>query len=969
MIRRLIFCISLLLVAPALSAQTEAYCLLQEGDALRLTERFGDARERYLDALSYYEAEQDAFRMAYIYWALSEASYYTVEYKQGLDEATTALRIAESRLQVDTLSIYCIILQNIGLLHSLLGDSKQQMAYYRRTFDAALKTHGWYSWQMADAYSSLGVAYGYRNNWTKCINYLDTSLYIANILNYREGQAVGLSNISYAYAKNGDFVRAIRTQKKALPLADNEKQRESNLNNLGTLYLDVKDYPNAMDCLQKALFIRGKGDKNQGVHYFNTRLSLIYAQYQQGMLDTALTSLDKLLAELDAMPDPFPVAKKIALNYKAGTYLRSKDYEAALNFINEAEAVRTQDIPVIASTFYVKSKILYAWGRHRPALQAVHKGMAALLPDRESLSLRDTLDWRKLGSIDHGLNLLVKRGAILRAQAKQYDQPGLLAESLASLKMADSLVTGSRLSFVSRVSKTIMMDNAKSLYDGILSTLYELYRLDGNPKYVAQAFHYMEKNKAFSVLENLNEIHARSFHDIPARIAERELELREEIDYYRTELSYTTDSQAREQIDTKLGELEQEQYTLLRKIETVYPRYYQTRLQLTVTDLETARNDLLYSGENMIEYFVSGDQLYAIVANRDSASFAKLDVPHLAEQCNDFYDALSSQSPTGQLSHELYQALLAPLNDKIKGDKLLIIPDGAVNFIPFDPLVVDTDKDGKPHYLLEDFSVRRLLSASTALQLRAMRKPLASGQVLALSPDFGEGESTTREGDTLASLLGAQLELDSLAQSYEGYYLRGEQATEAAIKQAKNHRGVLHLATHAEIDNKLPIASRLILEAGQQEDGYLHAYELYRISLSAELAFLSACNTGYGIIRAGEGVVSLAHAFAYAGCPNLVMSLWPVRDRTAPTLVSAYYRYLKQGSDKAEALRQAKKFYLKFEPLNNHPYYWSGFTYIGDREPLELQPALDSDKHRNVAWGALALLLIVLFTAYRLTRP
>ena len=960
---RMVLCVLFLSLAAALSAQPSAYCLLQEGDAYRLTEDYRSAREHYLAALPHYEQEGDAYWLAYLYLWLSETSYYAEAYDRGLREAHQARRIAQAQLELDTLDMYCTILQNLGVLYSAKKDYEQQRSYYQQAYEAALQTHGWYSTQVADAYASLGAAYGRRNNWTNCILYLDTSLHIANRLNYQVGLSSGLLNISYAYAKKGDFTRAIRTQKQALAISNSQEVYARGLNNLGTLYMDVEDYPQAMKYLKQALAIRREMHGAGRSDSYSTRLNIIHAQFEQGHRDRALAGLEALMAEMDELEEPPAYLRKIALNYKARMLLRSGKQQAALSDINQAVGIQCRYMAVNSSSYYVKSQILHATGQYAPALRAVDKGLAALL-----LHSEDSLDWRQLGSVEHGRGLLVLKGVVLREQAKAQNKPHLLHQSMASFAVADSLVIHSRLSFASRASKERMMADAKPLYDEALNTLYELYRREPLPRYVAQAFRYMEKNKALSVLENLNEIHARAFHDIPAELVEQELKLREDIDYHRARLVYAEDSLAVQDIEGRLNELRQEQQRLVRIIEKSHPRYYQTRLQLDVAELDTVRQELLYEGESMVEYYVSGDQLYAVLARRDSAFFAKLNAPDLGRACIQYRKALIEQSDMSiTFGHQLYKRLLAPLRQRIKGDKLLIIPDEALHYIPFDPLVVDSSRE-QPHYLLEDFSVRRLLSASTALQLRSFRGRPASGKILALAPDFQQGKSTTREGSSLSPLPGAQLELDSLTQSFDGYYLRGAAATEAVVKRCNGHRGVLHLATHTEIDNTLPTASRLLLKGGPQQDGYLHAYELYRIALSAELAFLSACNTGYGTLKAGEGSVSLAHAFAYAGCPNLVMTLWPVRDRTAPTLVSAYYRFLQNGYDKAEAMRQAKLFYLKFEPVNRHPYYWSGFTYLGDRRPIALQPARDWRVHRSVMWAGLALLVLIVVTASRLTH-
>jgi CHAT domain-containing protein len=120
-----------------------------------------------------------------------------------------------------------------------------------------------------------------------------------------------------------------------------------------------------------------------------------------------------------------------------------------------------------------------------------------------------------------------------------------------------------------------------------------------------------------------------------------------------------------------------------------------------------------------------------------------------------------------------------------------------------------------------------------------------------------------------------------------------------------------------------------------QEDGFLHAYELYDTRLNAELAVLSACNTGSGRVVKGEGVLSLSRAFKYAGCPNIAMSLWKADDNATHEIMIHFFKGLRTGMGKTEALRDAQLAYLaEHTGPQAHPYYWATFVMIGDDSPL-----------------------------------
>ena len=115
----------------------------------------------------------------------------------------------------------------------------------------------------------------------------------------------------------------------------------------------------------------------------------------------------------------------------------------------------------------------------------------------------------------------------------------------------------------------------------------------------------------------------------------------------------------------------------------------------------------------------------------------------------------------------------------------------------------------------------------------------------------------------------------------------------------------------------------------------MNAYEIYNMSLPAELTVMSACNTGFGQLAEGEGVISLGRAFSYAGCQSVMMSLWMANDQSTAKLMDHFYKNLSQGQTKNGALKNAKLTYLEnADPLTAHPYFWAGLVSTGDLSPL-----------------------------------
>jgi CHAT domain-containing protein len=200
-----------------------------------------------------------------------------------------------------------------------------------------------------------------------------------------------------------------------------------------------------------------------------------------------------------------------------------------------------------------------------------------------------------------------------------------------------------------------------------------------------------------------------------------------------------------------------------------------------------------------------------------------------------------------------------------------------------------------------------------------------------------------------------------------GVKLVGIDAIESKFKQSANHYGVLHLAMHALIDDKKPMYSKLafsLVEDGT-DDGFLNAYELYNMELSAELVVLSACETGYGKLEKGEGMMSLAHAFTYAGCPSIVMSQWLADDKATAQLMKLFYKNLATGCSKDEALQKAKiEFISDADEVRQNPAFWAGFVVMGDTSPLYVEPFFE----RNWIYITLSCLLLTVFATVYIRR-
>jgi CHAT domain-containing protein len=285
-------------------------------------------------------------------------------------------------------------------------------------------------------------------------------------------------------------------------------------------------------------------------------------------------------------------------------------------------------------------------------------------------------------------------------------------------------------------------------------------------------------------------------------------------------------------------------------------------------------------------------------------------------------------------------------------NQLLIAPEGSLNLIPFEALI---DEQGR--YLLERYSIHYLTAGRDLLRMQVPR-PSRNRPLIIADPLFGEpvtlmASARRRSITTAPDLAGvyfaalpgtAQEAQDIHALLPNAQVLTGSRAAKAALTRI-DAPSILHIATHGFFLESSKIANPLLRSGvalaganrntGGGSDGILTALEASSLNLwGTKIVTLSACETGIGEVKNGEGVYGLRRAFFLAGAETLVMSLWPVNDRVTHELMTAYYTGLKQGLGRGEALRQSQMAMLR-HPGHEHPYYWAGFIQAGDWKRLD----------------------------------
>ena len=287
------------------------------------------------------------------------------------------------------------------------------------------------------------------------------------------------------------------------------------------------------------------------------------------------------------------------------------------------------------------------------------------------------------------------------------------------------------------------------------------------------------------------------------------------------------------------------------------------------------------------------------------------------------------------MGRELYRSLIEPVVTELQNvSTLCIIPDEFLWTLPFQALTTSSGK-----YLVQQYSLFYAPSLGVLNEM-ALRTPQQSRKESLLA--FGNPviESSQLLNQHLEPIPETEAEVAAVARAVRTQMKRvlvGRRAYEKTFKALAPQYATIHLATHGVLDNRNPLNSYLLLTktAGDWEnDGLLQAREIIEMHLDADLAVLSACDTGNGRISPGEGVIGMSWAFLVAGARSVVVSQWRVNSASTSKLMKNFYQALARKSrDKSNALREAS-LQLLSDRRYRHPFYWAGFVLVSSTYSL-----------------------------------
>jgi CHAT domain-containing protein/tetratricopeptide (TPR) repeat protein len=564
----------------------------------------------------------------------------------------------------------------------------------------------------------------------------------------------------------------------------------------------------------------------------------------------------------------------------------------------------------------------------------------------------------------------------------------LLQQAIQVFEALDQLISRNRQTFKVAASKFHLQQLWINAYEQATLACLDLYAATADEQHLHRAFQLANKNKAIVLLEGIKNLDNKKLAGIPDSLIALEEELLNQ--YYQTETAWyeateLPDTTSRQEVKNRLLNLKTRLDRLSSRMEKEFPAYYELKHRPLEPAAPPQLEEHLDSESALVEYFVGQNYIFIFFLTTEGLSFRKIDKPDHLNRMIETFRTLTSQfglteaqqNRMQQLGYQLYELLLKEGLEQLPEEvsHLIIVPDDVLLSLSFE--VLNRTNNGL-NYLLRQYRISYLYANQLLTRpFDQQRIRWTQKRFLGFGLEYDENIlKLLKDIDTTGNRRGLNLRLRNLGQLeysddevlaiqglLQGKAFINEEATKSNFFKNLTNSNLLHMAMHGLVDLEHPLRSALVFapEEPDKDDYLLYAGDIYGLQLpNNRMVMLSACNTGFGKLYAGEGIRSLSRAFMYAGAPSVVASLWSAPDQSTRDITVDYYKYLKKGLPKSEALQQAKIDFLEnASPTYRHPAYWAHLIVIGDDQALFENPS-------NKRWWWAGLGILILFAGWAL---
>lgn len=932
---------------------------------------------------------------------LSEYCYYigvcnlfSQKYYDALPWLEKSVQIKRLLQEID--EHYINGLYNIGVTYNYIGEHMEAYNAMRLYLDLAIKKHGEFSKETAEAYLSLIGSSIEAKEFDRFLEYSFKALEIIdnnNLLGPEDKSAL-YNSIGTGYGRLADYSKAILYFEKAEAIIESSKIGHDD------------NYINMMNSL--ALVNGYLGNREKETYYFEKGISLALSNNSflaNNMINSYAISLAKsgqiekganllsvtLLRAENVYGTESRYYIEVLKNY--AEYLRyySKDVENSVKYFSQcADFIENHstDLTLRDAVTIGYSLALSEMGESQKSLEMIQQLIHIIAGTPVSDNFFWNPDATQIKADQRTLKIVQAKYNILKSLYSRQGNTEYLKAAAETSELIVSLIEKIRINISEEESRLILGNNYREIYIQTISDLNKCFVITHEEFFMDKAFEYAERSKVAGLLAATRELNAIQFH-IPPVIAELEKSVQKEISYYNSLISRNNENPRQSDTLTdawkeNLIKAIKTRDSLVLTFEKEYPGYFSIKYNTNVPGTADIPG-IIGRKTNYISYVLSDSVLYTFVINKSFRELITLPVDkNFFNSIRQFNELLSdyAQSDDARVKfeafqergNELYRYLIEPVNKYLISENLLISPDNILSYIPFETLIYAKYEGNNIYYrdlgyLMSIFNISYTYSA-TFLEETVKKKYRRLHSTVAFAPAYNHPINTDslfsaaeKRSDILFDLPYARQEAEYVADITDGKAFLNNEASESVFKNIAGDYDILHMAMHTVLNDVEPMNSAMIFsDTDNKDDGFLFTFEIYGIPLMARMVVLSSCNTGNGVLATGEGILSLARGFMYSGSRSVVMSLWEIEDKSGTDIIRLFYRNLKRGYSKSEALRRARLTYLKTaSQLKSHPYYWSTLVVYGDNKALYSF----TGKACYVLVVLLILLLAVIYLRYR----
>lgn len=794
----------------------------------------------------------------------------------------------------------------------------------------------------------------------------------------------------YKYLKS-DFLEAEKVYEKSLRIRETLELQDTlklfrNYYNLATTNRSQRDFEKALSYGTKTLEIAKKMDDNiyqemtngvvAGIYrdmgesalaklHYNTAIALnkktndpkkALGWYYQGLGETL--KRDSLYP---AAIKNFLIAYDLYRNDKANprlvTYLlqlmadtyalvdnEKKFYSTTRELFDEFNSLGMMQSRQASETFVFIGDYHYRKDQTDSALYYYQQALIASIPGFHPAKVEENPTEDMIGFHYYVHAALSKKALAFRSKFSIGKDSRYWFNALECLRLSEKLLSQERNTLDMQDAQWEFLDSNYDIYEDIIALLYDGDSYLPQDTLYALAFRYFEQSKSRSLADALISAERTTQINREDTLFNVHAQLKRDLLTAQDKLSRESGNQNRSEIVTRIREeivrLDRQIQTCKLEIEEKFPGYFNVKYGYKSPLLRDLQKIISKDKKVIIEYFWGTKWVYALGITDDKLLFQRIgkpgpiakaidsvllhfEVDRTSTDINDFNRFTSN-------AYKLHSFLVKPLSAiLVNKDRMQINPDGPIAKVPFEILLEEDATGSGVNYKSLKFMIRSFAigyAYSSSILVHKSRNVIRRPSLLAVGLASLPGNETDNVD------VGAQ-ELDLLSARFEhGKFLTGDAATESNFKDLSPNFDILHLAIHGSGDIQRDFSACLYFKSQNDDvdDGELHAYELYGLKLKASMAVLTACESGLGKGYKGEGMMSMASAFTYSGCENILMSLWKVNDQASNILMDDFYSKLLEGVTIDNALRSAKLRYLdRADELTADPKIWAPLVAYG----------------------------------------